>query len=1111
MTYATPLYGAVGITLSIANGENTFTVDGVLLNAGDAIIALDEIAAGGAIARIKSINEDGDGGEIWGEWQGSTLVDDEDWIIIRSSPQRLSALQAAIVAREANDNLKLWGDRAPPYIVIDISNDPPVDPLEGDRYVVSTSPTGAWTGQENKIATFIGGTWRFTTPRIDETANVDALEKVYFFTSGSGWIALGEIGPGYAATSTTSTSIGTGSKSFTIQPGLAYSPGVRVRVTNTADLAKWMEGVCTAYSGTTLTILVDKVSGSGTLASWNVNVAGEPGATGATGATGSTGSTGAPGANCSGTSTTSLLIETGVSKVFATQAGKAWSVGQRLRAVSAADSSKWMTGKVTDYTGTALTILPDRIGTAATVSDWNINIDGEPGVTGSTGSTGSTGATGPGYAATSTSSLAIGTGSKSFTTQAGLAYTVGARVRASSAGDTAKWMEGVVSSYSGTALVVTVDKTNGSGTLADWNINLAGEPGLSGTGTGDVIAANNGTDFAAPWQVLENITKRDTTNITAAASLDLNSVQGSLVECDGNTNISTVTLSDGKCKRVLFNGTPTIIVGASLIGNGGGSNIAIEAGDIAFFEGHGSGIIRFFVIRKSGKPVVNTDISTLIRTKLTGNRTYNVRTAPVDVSISIASPGVVTQNGHGLLANDPVVLTILPYRAAVTVSVASPGVVTWNAHGFAAGQPFKFATTGRLPVGVTAGTTYYVLATGLTTNTFQFAATPGGAAINTTAPTVTVTIASPGVFTLNSHGLSVGDVVAFATTGALPTGLTANTLYFVKTVPNANTFTVSATPEGSVINTTGSQSGTHTLVQIGSHFGEKTGTMPTGLAQGTVYYVVGSTLTTNTYQLSATPGGAAINTSGSTEGTISASTGNDNNDGLSQTRAGAKLTIQSAVDAAVAIDAGIYSVAIQVADSMQTAAVNIKPLLNNGQLTIQGNTTYPSNCLINTTSADAFTFANKCNAYLNGFRIRTTTYGSGVIVQSDAIVALGALDFGACATAQIAILGLSQLSFAANYTISGGATWHLSVSGGGRHSAYGITVTLTGQPIFANQYINVSGMSFVQHGASTFLGPAKGQRYYVSEAAVLQTGGGGQNYFPGDTAGSTTTSGVYLP
>ena len=98
------------------------------------------------------------------------------------------------------------------------------------------------------------------------------------------------------------------------------------------------------------------------------------------------------------------------------------------------------------------------------------------------------GSNGAGYAATSTTSLAIGTGSKSFTTQSGLAYSSGARVRASSAANpTVDYMEGVVTSYSSTTLAVTMDYAPGTGTHTDWTLNLAGDRGATGTpGTGDV-------------------------------------------------------------------------------------------------------------------------------------------------------------------------------------------------------------------------------------------------------------------------------------------------------------------------------------------------------------------------------------------------------------------------------------------------------------------------------------------------------------------------------------------------------------------------------------------------------------------------------------------------
>lgn len=42
---------------------------------------------------------------------------------------------------------------------------PPVSPVEGDRYLVAASPSGAWAGQAGKIASWQGGAWIFRTPR----------------------------------------------------------------------------------------------------------------------------------------------------------------------------------------------------------------------------------------------------------------------------------------------------------------------------------------------------------------------------------------------------------------------------------------------------------------------------------------------------------------------------------------------------------------------------------------------------------------------------------------------------------------------------------------------------------------------------------------------------------------------------------------------------------------------------------------------------------------------------------------------------------------------------------------------------------------------------------
>lgn len=70
------------------------------------------------------------------------------------------------------------------------------------------------------------------------------------------------------------------------------------------------------------------------------------------------------------------------------------------------------------------------------------------------------------------------------------------------------------------------------------------------------------------------------------------------------------------------------------------------------------------------------------------------------------------------------------YQKPCTISIASPAVIT-QANTFVAGQPVWFNSAGSLPAGITPLKDYYVLATGLSATSFQIAATPGGAAINT--------------------------------------------------------------------------------------------------------------------------------------------------------------------------------------------------------------------------------------------------------------------------------------------------------------------------------------------------------------------------------------------
>lgn len=110
-------------------------------------------------------------------------------------------------------------------------------------------------------------------------------------------------------------------------------------------------------------------------------------------------------------------------------------------------------------------------------------IQGIQGAVGPTGPQGADGVTGDKYLTTSTTSLAVATGTnKSLTVGLNLSYSEAQNIIVSYNGDTTTNMRGTVVSYNaGTgALVFDVNTVTGSGTFADWTINLDGAQGIQG-------------------------------------------------------------------------------------------------------------------------------------------------------------------------------------------------------------------------------------------------------------------------------------------------------------------------------------------------------------------------------------------------------------------------------------------------------------------------------------------------------------------------------------------------------------------------------------------------------------------------------------------------------
>ena len=66
---------------------------------------------------------------------------------------------------------------------------PPVSPSPGDRYVVGIGATGVWSGEDNKIAIFVGTNWVFFTPSEGWRAYDQGSNEIVVFDRSS-WVEL---------------------------------------------------------------------------------------------------------------------------------------------------------------------------------------------------------------------------------------------------------------------------------------------------------------------------------------------------------------------------------------------------------------------------------------------------------------------------------------------------------------------------------------------------------------------------------------------------------------------------------------------------------------------------------------------------------------------------------------------------------------------------------------------------------------------------------------------------------------------------------------------------------------------------------------------------------
>lgn len=238
-----------------------------------------------------------------------------------------------------------------------------------------------------------------------------------------------------------------------------------------------------------------------------------------------------------------------------------------------------------------------------------------------------------------------------------------------------------------------------------------------------------------------------------------------------------------------------------------------------------------------------------------------------------------------------------------------------------------------------------------------------------------------------------------------------------------------------------------------------------------------------------------------------ATTGSDSNPCTSGSKC---LTIQHGLDVADAYDLNNQTVNVNVADGTYSGGIALLSPTIGGIINLIGDNTTPASCIISVSSNDAIAAANYGVLNVQGFKLQTTTFGSGINASNGGVVNItGNMNFGTIASYGMAAVGNGHIVDTSNYTISGGSLIHLAAFNGGSIVENGNTVTLSGTPTFGQYFSQVGFGGAVQATSITYSGSATGTRYNVYDNGTINVNGGGANYFPGNAAGSTSTGGQY--
>jgi hypothetical protein len=243
--------------------------------------------------------------------------------------------------------------------------------------------------------------------------------------------------------------------------------------------------------------------------------------------------------------------------------------------------------------------------------------------------------------------------------------------------------------------------------------------------------------------------------------------------------------------------------------------------------------------------------------------------------------------------------------------------------------------------------------------------------------------------------------------------------------------------------------------------------------------------------------------------------GSDSNTGLANTAGGAFLTIQKAMDViASTLDLGGKTVTVQVGNGTYAGGLLGKVCVGQAgtsSILFLGDATTPSNVVIDRASGVCFNANTPGVSFtVQGFELNSGD-DSGLNADNQGVIDFQDVIFGACVFAHMTMFNGGSIFQRGEYEINGNSDFHFLQDAGGHFTGtFGsaTTVTVTGTPAFS-VFAYAGGTSTIYVLNVTYSGGATGTRYLAEMNGIIQTFGGGANYFPGDVAGSTATGGQY--